>query len=870
MLAGLAACVVMVTERSKSRAASKMGASGGVGKRLLSAARVLGIAVLSLLAFGVIVSAIGFVRTPSVAVGAMRDSSVQVNEITRLYPVTMGRVVTPRSVEDISAAVRSSPGPISIGGGRYSMGGQTATPDGLQLDMRQFHGVVAFDSAARTITVHSGTRWREVQQVIDRAGLAVKIMQTYDNFTVGGALSVNAHGRYIGQGRIRSVREISLVLADGQVVTASPTVNPELFYGAIGGYGALGVIADVTLDLAVNSRIRRDDEKMSIASYPGYFRQRVRNDTSVIFHNADIYPPSYDRIHTVSYRLTTHAVTVPERLMPRDQGGWVHRTAYSMITGGGPGYWTREHIIDPVIFRGNPVTWRNYQASYDVSELEPESRDKETYVLQEYFIPVDSFSVFMPRIRRILQSHGVNAVNISVRHALPDPGSFLAWAPNEVFAFVLYYKQGTSPDARREVAKWTRELIDAAIRSGGRYYLPYQPVATRAQFSSAYPGAKRLTDVKRRVDPTSKFTNTLWDLYEPADDGTTPAVSASRMPAVLQAEARVVLDTLHGYAREESDEYITHPEWDLVYSSEAYARWLAGARPPSGFPYVGSVGTFWRSYYGVWHAGRNRYSFGTGLHVMLGVIGVSTAIEYGLKGLYENSIGRLSELDMPAKRTAEDQYAARVAGDYARLISERGWYEFDFAGALESLWTDVPLTGPAMLRKWERRFALSAEYSIKTIYAALIRFGTKSAYSADELTRYVVAAGWSDALRTSAGAPETTALAELKPVVRLDRGYTVLAVSRYNPFRDALLALSDHTDRIRLAELSGSEVVMFSGIAPAGWLTPPRTSVVVAYVDPADPPRRRILLRVAARDLLDVLHKLKLERRFTVEHIYDY
>ncbi len=207
-----------------------MGAARGVGKRLLSAARILGLAVLSLLIFGVIVSAIGFIRTPSVAVGAMRDSSVQVNEITRLYPVTMARVVTPRTIEDISSAVRSSPGPISIGGGRYSMGGQTATPDGLQLDMRQFHGVVAFDSAARTITVHSGTRWREVQQAINPAGLAVKIMQTYDNFTVGGALSVNAHGRYIGQGPlIRSVRAITLVLADGQVVTASPTVNPELF-----------------------------------------------------------------------------------------------------------------------------------------------------------------------------------------------------------------------------------------------------------------------------------------------------------------------------------------------------------------------------------------------------------------------------------------------------------------------------------------------------------------------------------------------------------------------------------------------------------------------------------------------------------------
>ena len=567
-------------------------------------------------------------------------------EVTHLYPVLMRRVVTPRTAQEIADAVKASPGPISIGGGRNSMGGQTATPDGLQIDLRNFRGVVAFDSVARTITVHSGTRWREVQDTIDKHGLAVKIMQTYNTFTVGGALSVNAHGRYIGQGPIvRSVRGITLVLADGRVVTASRDQNPELFFSAIGGYGAVGVIADVTLELALNSRIRRADEKMPVSSYAGYFRRKVRDDSTVVFHNADMYPPSYENIHAVSYRRTLDPVTVSARLLPKDQASWSHRVAYWMMTGLPGGRWLREHAIDPILYRGNPVTWRNYEASYDISELEPDSRDKETYVLQEYFVPTDSFDVFVPRMRRILRDHDVNAVNVSVRHALPDSETFLAWAPNEVFAFVLYYKQGTDPAARREVARWTRELIAAAIRSGGRYYLPYQPVATRDQFARSYRRSRELFAVKRRVDPSNKFTNALWDLYEPAPDGSYPAVMAQRMPASLPAEVRISLDSLHGYARDEGAELITHPEWDLVYSSDAYARWLAAGKRPSGFPYVGSIGTFWRAYQHTWLAGRNRYSFSIGNHVMLGVIGVSTAIEYGLKGAYENTIGRLSELD---------------------------------------------------------------------------------------------------------------------------------------------------------------------------------------------------------------------------------
>jgi FAD/FMN-containing dehydrogenase len=826
----------------------------------------LALLVVGLLTFGVLVSAISCWRTPAVAVRATPDGSVRIDEVTRLHPVTMSRVVTPRTVEDIVNAVKATAGPVSIGGGRYSMGGQTATPDGTQLDMREFRGVVALDTAARTITVRSGTRWREVQQALDRAGLAVKIMQTYNTFTVGGALSVNAHGRYIGQGPlVRSVRDISLVLADGSIVSASPTNRPELFYAAVGGYGAVGVIADVTLDVAENSRVRRDDEKLPVASYLGYFRQRVRDDSTVVFHNADIYPPAYENVHVVSYRKTNDPVTVPDRMLPQDQHAWSHRTAYDMITDWPKGKWMREHLIDPVIFRGNPVTWRNYEASYDVSELEPTSRDRDTYVLQEYFVPVDSIMAFMPRMRRVLQAHDVNAVNVSIRHALPDPGTYLAWAPNEVFAFVLYYKQRTDPDSRREVARWTRELIDAAVASGGRYYLPYQPVATRAQFAAAYPRSAELFAVKQRVDSTGKFTNALWDLYRPSADGRMAPSTAQHLPANLPAEVRIALDSVPGYARKEASEYLTHPEWDLVYGSEAYARWLEAGKRPSGFPYVGSVGTFWRSYAGTYAAAKSRYDVDAGTHVMLNVIGVSTAIEYGLKGLYENTIGRLFELNMPDGGTAEDRYAAKVAREYATLISTKGWYEFSFMRAFRGLWREVPLGGPGLLRKWERRFALSAEYLVKAAYASLIGAGTATGYAPDELTRHVVAVGWSEPLDSS-----IVGSAHFKRMRDLDRGYALLSVPRYDPFRDALLALSDHADCVRIAEISGSEVVTVAGTAPNDWPTPPRTSTVVAYRMPDDPARTRMLLRVQARDLLAVLAGMRRERRFVVEHVYDY
>jgi FAD/FMN-containing dehydrogenase len=113
----------------------------------------------------------------------------------------------------------------------------------------------------------------------------------------------------------------------------------------------------------------------------------------------------------------------------------------------------------------------------------------------------------------ILKAHRVNALNVSIRHSPADKTSLLAWAPHEVFAFVLYYKQRSTKAASAEVRVWTRELIDAALENGGRYYLPYRLDATREQFRRAYPEAAEFSALKARVDPDKRFRNLLWDAY---------------------------------------------------------------------------------------------------------------------------------------------------------------------------------------------------------------------------------------------------------------------------------------------------------------------------------------------------------------------
>lgn len=442
------------------------------------------------------------------------DDGTIVNDVTRLNPVRVWAVAVPTSIEEVQDAVRRAEGPISVGGGHFSMGGQTASPGSLHLDMRRLNQVLTFHPQQRTIRVQAGIRWCDIQRFVDPHDLSVRIMQTYANFTVGGSLSVNVHGRYVGLGPlILSVNAIRVVLADGELVEATPMHNSELFHGVVGGYGGLGVIVEAELQLAPNLRVQRDHASMPTHTYARWFREHVRSDATAVFHNADLYPPQYRQARAVSWRETNNAVTVPHRLQPVRRHFPLQRYFFWAFTETPGGKWRRQHIIDRLLYLARPVHWRNYEAGYDVAELEPATRRHRTYVLQEYFIPVARFDEFVPKMAEILSRHRVNAVNVSVRHAFADPGSLLAWAREEVFAFVLYYKQRTRDNAKARVAVWTRELIDAALDCGGTYYLPYQPHATPEQFHRAYPRARELFALKRKLDPSYRWRNVLWDTY---------------------------------------------------------------------------------------------------------------------------------------------------------------------------------------------------------------------------------------------------------------------------------------------------------------------------------------------------------------------
>ena len=457
-----------------------------------------------------------FAAAASLGACARPTDGAVVRDVAKLDDYPVARIVRPTTSAAVADALRDWPGPVSIGGGRYSMGGQIAAPGSLHLDLRGLKRLLRLDPAARVVRAQAGMTWRDLQAALDPHGLAVKIMQSYSNFTLGGSVSVNCHGRYVGTGPIvNSVRALRLVTADGEERELDRRTEPELFAAVIGGYGGLGIITEVELDLARNEPMRRHVERVALADYVEYFHQRVAADPDAILHNADLVPPDFSRPLAITWRRTRDAPTIADRLVPRDAGyrrdqGLIW--AVSELPGG-----DRLRAADQaeLLAGPQPVAWRNHEASLDADSLEPATRTLSTYLLQEYFVPVAGFMAFAHALARIVRRHDANVLNVSIRHSPPDTTTLLRWAPREVFSFVVYHKQRNNAYASAQAGRWTRELIDAALALGGRHYLPYRLHATAGQFARAYPQAAAYAALKRRVDPRGRFRNALLDAYFP-------------------------------------------------------------------------------------------------------------------------------------------------------------------------------------------------------------------------------------------------------------------------------------------------------------------------------------------------------------------
>jgi FAD/FMN-containing dehydrogenase len=115
---------------------------------------------------------------------------------------------------------------------------------------------VRVDPDARTARVPAGKTWGDVLPEATRYGLTALHGSSSTvgviGYLLGGGLSF--YGRRFGLAA-NSVRSLTVVLADGQVVEASARHRPDLFWALRGGGGGFGAVVEAEIDLIPMRRI---------------------------------------------------------------------------------------------------------------------------------------------------------------------------------------------------------------------------------------------------------------------------------------------------------------------------------------------------------------------------------------------------------------------------------------------------------------------------------------------------------------------------------------------------------------------------------------------------------------------------------------
>ena len=148
-------------------------------------------------------------------------------------------------VADVVAAVRFARERdllVAVRSGGHGVAGYAVCDGGLVIDLSPMKGI-RVDPKARTARAEAGVLWGELDRETQLYGLA----------TVGGIVThTGIAGLTLGGGigwlmrkfgaTVDNLLSVDLVTADGDVMTASESVNADLFWGVRGGGGNLGIV----------------------------------------------------------------------------------------------------------------------------------------------------------------------------------------------------------------------------------------------------------------------------------------------------------------------------------------------------------------------------------------------------------------------------------------------------------------------------------------------------------------------------------------------------------------------------------------------------------------------------------------------------
>lgn len=407
------------------------------------------------------------------------------------------RTAWPRSVaelqEAVAAATRDGLRVRAVGSGHSFS--DIALTDGLLVRMDGLAEVVAIDGARAR--VQAGITIRELARRLYARGLALANLGDVDAQTISGAISTATHGTGARLGTLATmVSGLTLVTADGSLLHVGGD-DPELLRAARVGLGALGIVAEVTLECVPAFTLHAVDAPAPLEeTLDAFDTLTAANDHFELFafphaahaltrtNNRTDAPPqprSRARAWTDDVLLGTHAFGASCRL-GRRRPALIPRL--NRLVTRASGTIVRTDAAHRIFSSARAVRFTEMEYAL--------AREHTTTAVRRVLEMIDrrGFAVPFP-----LEVRTVAADDALLSPAVGRDSGYVAVHMFEGMAWEPYF----------------RAVEEIMLELGGRPHWGKRHFQTAETLSERYPDWKRFAAVRARVDPGATFANAWTD-----------------------------------------------------------------------------------------------------------------------------------------------------------------------------------------------------------------------------------------------------------------------------------------------------------------------------------------------------------------------
>lgn len=396
-------------------------------------------------------------------------------------------------------------------GARHSMGKQAFGHGAILLDTLMMNDM---SMDGQFLRVQAGARWFEVIKFLAGKGMTVEIMQSNSDFSVGGTLSVNAHGWQPARPPVSSsVEKLSVMKVDGEVVVCSREKNIGLFQHVLGGYGLFGVILEAWIKPVPNKTLRSSSIEVNAGEFLSKWEEITKAGAELAYGRLSVSPDSFfQTVWLSTFWAYGDEVAINSKAYEIDGKARLSRAIFRASLGSDRGkvfrHWMERSFGGEL--SGTSARSRLLSEPAKVfGNHDPHKRD----VLLEFFIPKAKLASYVSEAAPIIWLEYNSLLNVTVREIAKDVDTALPYARQDVFGLVMLFTLDQKSNAEIGLSKMASKLIQLADKMGGTFYLPYRNFADREQVIRCYPSFNNFLAQKKKFDPNEVLSSGFYRQY---------------------------------------------------------------------------------------------------------------------------------------------------------------------------------------------------------------------------------------------------------------------------------------------------------------------------------------------------------------------